>query len=69
MALILLPLTTTAGRLHAHTLDAPDLATQEMNRCLNLIKIAASKRQAGCGTASDISRRWSTPASPSECTL
>jgi len=44
MALILVPLTMTATRLHAHTLDAPDLATQEMNRCLRLVKIAASRR-------------------------
>jgi hypothetical protein len=47
LALILLPLTTTATRLHAHTVAAPDLATQEVNRCLNLIKIAASKRGDG----------------------
>ena len=47
MVLILLPLTTTASRLHAHTLDAPDLATEEMNRCMRLIRIAASKRQTG----------------------
>lgn len=47
LVLILLPLTTTASRLHAHTVTAPDLATQEVNRCLNLIKIAASKRGDG----------------------
>jgi hypothetical protein len=44
IVLILLPLATTAARLHGHHVDAPDLATQEVNRCLNLIKIAASKR-------------------------
>jgi hypothetical protein len=49
MALILLPLTTTATRLHAHALGAPDVATQEMNRCLRLVKIAASRRQSGSG--------------------
>ena len=47
LVLILLPLTTTATRLHAHTVTAPDLATQEVNCCLNLIKIAASKRGDG----------------------
>ena len=47
LVLILLPLTTTASRLHAHTVTPPDLATQEVNRCLNLIKIAASKRGEG----------------------
>jgi hypothetical protein len=57
LALILLPLTTTATRLHAHRVDAPDLATQEVNRCLNLIKIAASKRGDGRKlTRGDVSR-------------
>jgi hypothetical protein len=44
LVLILLSLMTTATRLHAHTLDAPDLATQEVNRCLRLVRIAASRR-------------------------
>ncbi len=52
LVLILLPLTTTATRLHAHGAAAPDLATQEVNRCLNLIKIAASKRGDGRKLAS-----------------
>jgi hypothetical protein len=57
LVLILLPLTTTASRLHAHHVDAPDLATQEVNRCLNLIKIAASKRGDGRKAAiSELSR-------------
>jgi hypothetical protein len=42
--LIVLPLMTTATRLHAHIFDAPDLATQEVNRCLKLVHIAASRR-------------------------
>jgi len=59
MLLILLPLTTTATRLHAHRCEAPDLATQEVNRCLNLVKIAASRRQANRGSAGGTLRRWS----------
>jgi hypothetical protein len=59
-ALILLPLTTTATRLHALRVEAPDLATQEVNRCLNLIKIAASKRGDGRKvTRADVPRRCS----------
>jgi hypothetical protein len=42
---ILTPLTITAARLHAHTVDAVD-ATQEMNRCLRLVNVAAAKRQS-----------------------
>jgi len=67
MALILLPLTTTAARLHAHRVDAPDLATQEVNRCLRLVKIAASRRQADRRAAGETSRRWSPPISSSGC--
>jgi hypothetical protein len=44
VVLILLPLMTTATRLHAHSFDAPDLAAQEVNRCLKLVRIAASRR-------------------------
>jgi hypothetical protein len=47
-ALILLPLVTTATTIHAHRL-APDLATQEMNRCLKLVRIAASRRKSKSG--------------------
>jgi hypothetical protein len=63
MALILVPLTTTATRLHAHRCEAPDVATQEVNRCLNLVKIAASRRQTGRGIAAGTLRRWSPPIS------
>ena len=44
MVLMLTVLGTTAGRLHAHTIDAVD-ATQEVNRCLRLLNVAASRRQ------------------------
>jgi hypothetical protein len=47
---ILTPLTITAARLHAHTVvDAVD-ATQEMNRCLRLVNVAAGKRQSSRGS-------------------
>jgi hypothetical protein len=68
MVLILLPLTTTATRLHAHRCEAPDLATQEVNRCLNLVKIAASRRQTGRGTAADASWRRTPQISASGST-
>jgi hypothetical protein len=54
IVVILTPLTMTAARLHAHTVDAVD-ATQEMNRCLRLVNVAAAgKRQS--------SRRSADPA-------
>jgi hypothetical protein len=49
IVLILLPLATTATTLHAHRL-APDLATQEMNRCLKLVRIVASRRKSRGGS-------------------
>lgn len=45
MAIVLVPLSTTATRLHEHRLEAPDVATQELNRCLKLVNIAASRRR------------------------
>jgi hypothetical protein len=54
-ALILLPLVTTATTIHAHRL-APDLATQEMNRCLKLVRIAASRRKSSRASTSDSER-------------
>lgn len=44
LVLMLTVLAITAARLHAHTVDAID-ATQEVNRCLRLLKVAASRRQ------------------------
>ena len=37
---------TSAARLHAHHGDAPDALAQEVNRCLRLVKVAASRREA-----------------------
>jgi len=42
--LILLPLVMSAGRVHAHTLASPGAITQEMNRCLMMVRIAATRR-------------------------
>ena len=42
--MILLPLVVSAGRLHAHTVASPGAITQEMNRCLMMVRIAATRR-------------------------
>jgi hypothetical protein len=49
--LILTMLGGTAARLHAHTVDALD-ASQEVNRCLRIVKVAASRRQRINGRSS-----------------
>jgi hypothetical protein len=42
--LILLTSFVSAGRLHAHTVAGPGAVTQEINRCLMIVRIAASRR-------------------------
>jgi hypothetical protein len=44
VVLIIMQLTLCAARVHAHAVDAPDAMTQEMNRCLRLVRISASRR-------------------------
>jgi hypothetical protein len=44
--LMLLPLVTSTARLHAHTADTPIAVTQELNRCLTMVRIAATRRPA-----------------------
>ena len=42
--LILLTSFVSAGRLHAHTVAGPGAVTQEINRCLMIVRIAATRR-------------------------
>jgi len=42
--LIIAPIVTCAARIHAHVIDAPDTITQEVNQCLRLVNVAASRR-------------------------
>lgn len=42
--LILLTSFVSAGRLHAHTVVEPAAVTQEINRCLTIVRIAATRR-------------------------
>jgi len=42
--LILIPLITSAARLHAHSVQTPVAVTQELNRCLMMVRTAASRR-------------------------
>lgn len=44
------PLLTCAGRIHARAVESPDRMTQEVNRCLNMVRVAASRRQARLAT-------------------
>jgi len=47
--LILIPLFTSAARLHAHSIETPLAVTQELNRCLMMVRTAASRRGAQQG--------------------
>jgi hypothetical protein len=42
--LVLLTAFVSAGRLHAHTVAGPGAVTQEINRCLMIVRIAATRR-------------------------
>ncbi|MBW8838261.1 MAG: hypothetical protein JF602_00145 [Gemmatimonadetes bacterium] len=46
MILMIAPIVTCAARIHAHVVDAPDAITQEVNQCLRLVNVAASRRPA-----------------------
>jgi hypothetical protein len=46
-ALIFVPLLLVCvGRLHAQRAAAPDRLTQEVNRCLTVIRVAAARRRS-----------------------
>ena len=47
--LMLLPLMASTARLHAHNADTPIALTQELNRCLTMVRIAATRRPAAQG--------------------
>jgi len=42
--LIVVPLVTCAARIRSHLVVAPDAITQEVNQCLRLVNVAASRR-------------------------
>lgn len=44
-ALVLIPLLVCAGRLHARRSAAPEGMTQEVNRCLSVVRAATSRRR------------------------
>ena len=54
--LILIPLFTSAARLHAHSIQTPLAVTQELNRCLMMVRTAASRRGAQQGNQSSSTR-------------
>jgi hypothetical protein len=54
--LILIPLFTSAARLHAHAIETPLAVTQELNRCLMMVRTAASRRGAQQGNHASSTR-------------
>jgi hypothetical protein len=42
--LMLIPLVICFGRLHVHAVETPGALTQEVNRCLTMVRIAATRR-------------------------
>ncbi len=54
--LILIPLFTSAARLHAHSAQTPLAVTQELNRCLMMVRTAASRRGTQHGKQASFTR-------------
>ena len=54
--LILIPLFTSAARLHAHSAQTPLAVTQELNRCLMMVRTAASRRGSQHGKHASFTR-------------
>jgi hypothetical protein len=54
--LILIPLFTSAARLHAHSAQTPLAVTQELNRCLMIVRTAASRRGTQHGKHASFTR-------------
>jgi hypothetical protein len=46
---MLMPLTMCAVRLHSSVGEGPDAVTQEVTRCLRLVRLAASRRDTAHG--------------------
>ena len=65
--LILIPLTTSAVRLHAHSVQTPIGVTQELNRCLMIVRSATSRRGAAnkFAAAARVAAIWADPTSDS----
>lgn len=62
IVLLVVGLAVSTGRLHAHEVNTPVAVTQELNRCLNIIRIATTRRasaeqQAKNGTGKSAPRR------------
>ena len=64
-ALIVVPLTVAAARLHGTVGQSPVGVTQDLNRCLLIVRTAASKRsgQSRLGTKTVPTARSGTPIS------
>jgi hypothetical protein len=41
---MIIPLVICASRVHGHAVETPGALTQEVNRCLTMVRIAASRR-------------------------
>ena len=61
IVLLLMTLGTSAARLRGHTLDAPDTLTREVNGCLRLVRIAATRRERRPAIEKPADCRQSTP--------
>jgi hypothetical protein len=61
--LICLPLAICAARLHSRGAGSPALVTQDVNRCLAVVRVAASRRGASGRAQQMVEGRTQAPPS------
>jgi hypothetical protein len=62
IVLMLMMLGVSASRLRGHACDAPDSLTREVNGCLRLVRIAASRREPPRSRTAGLSEYgWTQP--------
>jgi hypothetical protein len=62
---MLLPLALCAGRMHFQTPQTPGAVTQEVNRCLTMVRVAATRRRSNvAATGRTKTAAIASPSSP-----
>lgn len=64
-AVVFIPLLLVcAGRLHAQRTAPPERMTQELNRCLTVMRVAAARRRGTTETGGRVPRSVAVDAAP-----
>jgi hypothetical protein len=61
--LVLMPVTTCAARLHAHSIEPLD-ATQELTRCARLVRVVVGRRRTDGDSGANLAATTSVQPDP-----